>query len=139
MFEAGSIQRVCLLYVAMHPWLGLFAFSISMPATSRALLLGMRLSCALVFSALFFGHLNPESTGDNDRPECMPTGALQVESLIQSFVVGFLSFILSCLLIAFVKSTQRRHFKYKLEWSDWAALSERNRNIGTQHTLTNLP
>jgi len=105
--------NAAVFFAALHPWLNLGQFSISMSAFIRALLLTAKLLGALMISAMFFDGTGMAKSKDS---ECTASGFWAV--LWRNVAVSIVSALLSTIPLLFIRILRSRRFVYRTSWDD---------------------
>jgi len=110
--QAGFCYRVWVLFNAGNAWISLGQFSFTVPPTTRALLLALRVHSSLFASAFFLSSTGAPSN-DNDEL-CSPTNFW--ENVGRNIMIGFFSILVGSVPFAIMSYFAYRKFVYKESW-----------------------
>lgn len=111
------VRDVPVLFQALHPWLSLRSFSVSLPASSRTMLVIAKCLGALTTSALFFERTAKSSAPFDEMGEdCEPEGVWH--SLFRSILTGVVASLLSAVPTAALAALRKRPLLFKKDGND---------------------
>jgi len=111
-FKAGFWHRVWIVFNAGNAWISLGNFSFTVPPTTRALLLALRVNSSLFASAFFFGATGASSNEDDDL--CSPSNFW--ENVGRNIVIAMFSIIVGLVPFFIMSYFAYRTFVYKESW-----------------------
>lgn len=105
------------MFVALHPWVLLGQFSITIGASCRIVLLSAKLCGALMLSALFFD-ASGSATSIRSPADCDSQNFWA--KFLRNAIIGIISSVLSLVPLLFILLCSNRRFIFREEWNDRA-------------------
>jgi len=114
---SGFCRRLWDMFAALHPWVLMGQFSITIGASTRVVLLSAKVCGALMLSALFFDATG-SATSIRSPSDCDMHNVWAM--FFRNAIIGILSSLLSLIPLLFILLCSNRRFVYRDQWDDRA-------------------